>query len=1032
MKEKRLATILYADLTGFTQLTSQLGPEKVTEFINECFKKIDSIIHIYDGTVVRHEGDRVMAVFGFPKSQGNDSYCAILSALRIKEAVKNLSFPIETHIGIATGEVMCEDNNIYGYVIETASQLEEDAPGAEIYIDSNCYELNKTFFEFEKISKNQKYFYKFLSEKKSQKQYEHQFRNREKECVSLSTFITQQEKAIIVTGEPGIGKTRFICETINRMNNDDRFNFLQTSFLTTRSLQFYESILKIMAELNPSYVPKTDVDLLSESYNVKLYSEFCDNIFTASKIKPLILLFQYFDRVDKNSLEFFKFLINNIEEQNTTLIFEMHKLHGSIFDVLKSVAKFDLKTIELKPLDRETQLGIISDHLIDIDIPKNTVDEIVRHAGGNPLFLSEVCYYIKEQHGVGKVINEIKVPYRIKEAFNHLIDHIPLGIFDTLSIGALYGYSFNKNFMEAASPNCDEAIAHALENGLIEVNKGEITFRNPFFRDEICNRIPKSARQDIHRKIANILRERFAGRDTDKKLAHHFCECGDYELALHYAMKWAKRLKDMHANEMALDAYDNAFAISYKINNKLEFEILVDRVDLLNLLGKREEEKITIDRLEEIIKEKNYSNSEEKFLEVLLRKGRYLESISDFDTAIKLYEDYNRKKKEIRVLERLGMTYYGKSKFSKAVKILNEALDTARKGNNIKKEADLLRNLGLICWKMGDIEKSLEYSEKALELFGTSGDAVSEAHVIANMGNAYLNLNRYDDALECYNKALSVAKEIGDIVFKSRMLTNSGIIYGRFGDHEKSLAYYKEALEIDDRIMNRKGKAIVLNNIGHVYGIVGKFDEALSYFNDALKISEEIGDKTGIAIRLGNIGNCYAHLNQYSEAINYMQKAVDLSIELNLPDYISYYKNELAAIMIDNKRYDDAIRIAQDATHIAIKMKNISYEITGMAYQALAYAQIGETKKALKFSKNAVNQLEKTKTIKGEKSEIYYTYYKILKAINKEKEALEYLEKSYNDVRKRGDQINDENLRKSYFNIKENKEIIEEWEVLRK
>ncbi len=720
-----------------------------------------------------------------------------------------------------------------------------------------------------------------------------------------------------------------------------------------------------------------------------------------------------------------------MEDQETILMFEMHRLHGSIFDVLKSVAKFELKTIELMPLDKETQLSIISDHLADIDISKNIVDEIVRHAGGNPLFLAEVCHYIREQHSVGKVINEIKIPYRIKEAFGHLIDHIPLGIFNTLSISALYGYSFSKDLLEAASPNCDEAIAHALENGLIEVSKGEFAFRNPFFRDEICNRIPKSARQDIHRKIANTLRERFAGPDTDKKLAYHFNECGDYELALHYAMKWAKRLKDMHANELALDAYDSAFTISYKINNKSEYNILIDRVDLLNLLGRREEEKITIDRLTEITKEKD-RNNEDKSIEVLLRKGRYLVSISEFDNAIKLYEEYNRKKKDVRILERLGMAYYGKSKFSKAVKILNETLDVAKKSNNIKKEAEILRNLGLIFWKMGDTDKSLEHSEKALELFGTLGDTTSEAHVIANMGNAYLNLNRYDEALKCYDKALTVANEIGDIVFKTRMLTNSGIIYGRFGNHEKALANYKEALEIDERIMNRKGKAIVLNNIGHVYGIVGKFEEALLYFNDALKISEEIGDKTGIAIRVGNIGNCYAHLNRYSEATDYMQKAVDLSTELDLSDYISYYKNELAAIMIGSKKYEEAIRMAQDATSIAIKMKNTSYEITGLAYQALAFLQIGEIKKAFKLSKNAVNLSEKTKTIKGERSQIYYIHYKTLKAMSRETQALENLEKSYNDVKERGDHINDVNLRKSFFNIKENKEIIEEWEVLRK
>ena len=143
---------MYADLTGFTSLTSKLGPEKITEFINECFSNIDAIINSYGGCVMRHEGDRVMAIFGYPKSSGNDSYCGIMSAIKIRQSIKNLTHPVGVHIGIASGVIFCDEDNIYGQVIDTASMIEESAPVGEIYVDTNCFELNKNFFEFEKIS----------------------------------------------------------------------------------------------------------------------------------------------------------------------------------------------------------------------------------------------------------------------------------------------------------------------------------------------------------------------------------------------------------------------------------------------------------------------------------------------------------------------------------------------------------------------------------------------------------------------------------------------------------------------------------------------------------------------------------------------------------------------------------------------------------------------------------------------------------------------------------------------------------------
>ena len=65
------------------------------------------------------------------------------------------------------------------------------------------------------------------------------------------------------------------------------------------------------------------------------------------------------------------------------------------------------------------------------------------------------------------------------------------------------------------------------------------------------------------------------------------------------------------------------------------------------------------------------------------------------------------------MLERLGMVYYCKSQFVKAIEILNEALHLARKNRDTKKEADVLSHFGVIRLKTGEKQKSLNYSKKA-------------------------------------------------------------------------------------------------------------------------------------------------------------------------------------------------------------------------------------------------------------------------------------------------------------------------------
>ena len=66
----------------------------------------------------------------------------------------------------------------------------------------------------------------------------------------------------------------------------------------------------------------------------------------------------------------------------------------------------------------------------------------------------------------------------------------------------------------------------------------------------------------MHRRIATTIREHISGSDIDKKLAYHFRACSDYELALHYGLKWAKKMKDMHATDLAIAAYTEALDIT--------------------------------------------------------------------------------------------------------------------------------------------------------------------------------------------------------------------------------------------------------------------------------------------------------------------------------------------------------------------------------------------------------------------------------------------------------------------------------------
>ena len=105
--ERRQVTILFADLSGFTNLSAALPVEDVHHLIARFFEVVDDVVLEYGGHVDKHIGDAVMAVFGAPLAHDNDPERAVRAALDIHNKLLELSAELDVslkaHIGIASG-----------------------------------------------------------------------------------------------------------------------------------------------------------------------------------------------------------------------------------------------------------------------------------------------------------------------------------------------------------------------------------------------------------------------------------------------------------------------------------------------------------------------------------------------------------------------------------------------------------------------------------------------------------------------------------------------------------------------------------------------------------------------------------------------------------------------------------------------------------------------------------------------------------------------------------------------------------------
>src|ERR687893_2709134 len=104
--ERKLATVLFVDLVGSTELVSATDPEVARRRVQQYFDKVSHCVITHGGIVEKFAGDAVMAAFGIPQAHEDDAERAVRTALAIMESVAELG--LEARIGIESGEVVVD------------------------------------------------------------------------------------------------------------------------------------------------------------------------------------------------------------------------------------------------------------------------------------------------------------------------------------------------------------------------------------------------------------------------------------------------------------------------------------------------------------------------------------------------------------------------------------------------------------------------------------------------------------------------------------------------------------------------------------------------------------------------------------------------------------------------------------------------------------------------------------------------------------------------------------------------------------
>src|SRR5438309_3846186 len=137
--ERRLVSVLFADLVGFTPFSEAQDAEEVREFLGRYFDIGREIVERYGGTVEKFIGDAVMAVWGTPTAHEDDAERAVRAALELVDAVHTLGPAIAARAAVLTGEAAVtlgatDEGIVAGDLVHTASRLQSVAPAGTVLV----------------------------------------------------------------------------------------------------------------------------------------------------------------------------------------------------------------------------------------------------------------------------------------------------------------------------------------------------------------------------------------------------------------------------------------------------------------------------------------------------------------------------------------------------------------------------------------------------------------------------------------------------------------------------------------------------------------------------------------------------------------------------------------------------------------------------------------------------------------------------------------------------------------------------------
>jgi ABC-type oligopeptide transport system substrate-binding subunit len=425
-----------------------------------------------------------------------------------------------------------------------------------------------------------------------------------------SRALAGEGQMLLVSGEPGIGKTRLMRELVTQVEVTGGHALVGASYAEggTPYAPFaqmirevlrngpgndvdlpefvWADVLTLAPELrsrypdvpsNPALDPQAEQQRLFENLLV---------FFTAlSDAAPRLLVLEDAHWADSGTLFLLRHLARKTRGQRVMIVStyreveldEARPLHKVLLDLQRERLATRLK---LRRLDR-AQTGEMLLVLFGEEITPQFLDGIYRETEGNPFFIEEVCkalvengqLYYQDGRWNRPSVEQLGIPQSVRVAIQARVGNLPSDAQQTLRLAAVLGREFEFDILSQASELDEDALIDALESGeraqLIQEVDGERGGTFAFVHGLIPATLVESLRTLQRRRFHSRAAAAITARQPDdfEALAHHHSQAGQAEKATGYLLKAADRARGLYAHQEAIDHYRQALEFLSEAGN---------------------------------------------------------------------------------------------------------------------------------------------------------------------------------------------------------------------------------------------------------------------------------------------------------------------------------------------------------------------------------------------------------------------------------------------------------------------------------